>query len=64
MTTLRNNGNFATINKNSYGEFTVTFGYENEGRKNDAYGQTTVTNRKTYKSEKLATKKANEYLSL
>lgn len=64
MTTLKNNGNFATITKNSYGEFVVMFGYENADCEYDAYGQTTCTGRNTYKSEKMALKKANKYLGL
>ena len=62
MTTFRNNEYFATVTENKYGKFVVTFGYENEGRKNDAYGQTTCTGIKVYKNEKTAIKKAQQYL--
>jgi hypothetical protein len=63
MKTLRNaqNGNFATIvNKGNYG-FTVYFGYSHGT--NDAYGNETCTAMKTYKSEKTANKKAQEYIN-
>ncbi len=63
MTTFKNNGNFATVEENKYGEYVVTFGYENAGCENDAYGQTTCTGIKTYKSEKIAIKKAKEYVA-
>lgn len=63
MKTFKNNGNFATVQENKYGEFIVMFGYENAGCENDAYGQTTCTDRKVYKSEKMAIKKAQEYVN-
>ena len=63
MTTLRNTEKnlFASIvNEGDYG-FTVYFGYRTES--NGGYGGDNVTNRKNYKSEKMATKKANEFLN-
>ena len=62
MTNFRNNGNFATVTENKYGEFVVMFGYENYGCENDSYGRETCTDRKVYKTEKMANKKAQQYV--
>lgn len=63
MTELRNNinKNYALIVNNGPAEFVVHFGYFHGT--SDAYGNETITNRKVYKTEKTALKKANEYIS-
>lgn len=63
MTTFKNEktNNIATVKVNNYGEFQVYFGYDNGT--NDAYGNQTWTGRKVYKNEKMAIKKAQEYVA-
>lgn len=58
------NNNYAQIDKNSDGTFTVYVGYSVDSKKNDAYGRETITDRKTYKSEKLAITKAEQHTGL
>ena len=61
--TLRNKTNdFATIIKQAEKEFAVIFGYTTPSF--EAYGNDTATNRKFFKSEKMAIKKAKEYLKI
>lgn len=54
------NGNYASVT-NKDGEFVVLMGYE--VKTFEAYGNQTITNRKVYKSEKTAIKKAEQYVS-
>lgn len=54
------NGNYAKVINNN-GEFTVLLGYEVKSF--EAYGNQTITNRKVYKSEKAAIKKAEQYVA-
>lgn len=63
MTTFTNNGYFATVQETKNGDFLVMFGYVNAGCESDAYGQTTCTGRKTFKSAVKAIKKANQYIN-
>lgn len=63
MKTIRNNNNdFATIVNNGNEGFTVHFGYTSP--RNAAHVNDTVTDRKVYKTEKTAIRKANEYLGI
>lgn len=54
------NRNIAIVSKDA-NSFLVYMGYDNET--DDAYGNFTITNRKVYKSEKMAIKKAQEYVA-
>jgi hypothetical protein len=61
--TLRNdNRDFAKIVKQGEKEFVVIFGYTTPSF--EAYGNDTATQRKFFKSEKTAMKKAKEYLNI
>lgn len=54
------NGNYAKV-INDNGAFVVLMGYEVKSF--EAYGNQTITNKKVYKSEKTAIKKAEQYVS-
>lgn len=54
------NGNYARV-INDNGTFVVLMGYEVKSF--EAYGNQTITNKKVYKSEKTAVKKAEQYVA-
>lgn len=55
------NGNYARIIKQAEKEFILLMGYETKSF--EAYGNETITNRKVFKSEKAAIKKAEQYVN-
>ena len=55
------NRNYAQIVKQSDGTFCVFIGYDNGT--NNAYGNETIYDRKIYKSEKMAIKKAEKHIA-
>lgn len=61
MLSNKKTGKVAQVVYNGIYGFQVYFGYSNGT--NDAYGNETWVDRKTYKSEKTANKKAEEYVA-